>query len=1205
MKQNARNSLLLSLVLVSIALFQSVKLQAAHVSASEISYTYLSSGIYEIRLVIARDCNGIPLNPLAIGFRSNGISFTQNLNDTVNLIGVRDITGIPTTCPVKNRCVGSYIYGFEEYTYLDTVDLSSYSNCEWDIDWQICCRNGNITTGSSGQNFYNYARLNKCIKNNSPFFNSAVQTLQCHGLNSQLSFAVNPNNETGDSFSYHLVTALQDSGSPTSYNGSWNATRPLTFLGFPNSSLSLPAGFHIDAQSGLVSFRPTQINQVAVICVEVREWRTINGTSQLIGKVRRDMQVVVISCPNNTSPYIDTSTHSGSSITIDGSERYEVCIKDSFCFDIHTGDTSASSSDSTFIYYVGSIPGAQFSSTNGAEVNATGTFCWVPLKTAVSNTPYVFSVEVYDHHCPFPGKVTRNYLIYIRDSMDGVNVDAGPDRVDSTGLDSFSVSGSLIDYSGQNLRWTTNGDGYFSAADSQSTKYYPGPLDRKKCNYQLYFEAIDSTPCLGNSKLKDTLIVSHQMAFFDAGTDRLFFPGDTLGLNPSIDTGRAWSFYWQALGDTWLEDSAALFGKYSPGANDILNCSSMLILHAMGCDTLADTLRAIRDYRPMDAGIDLLFLDIDQVQLEATLPKNYDQKGFWRSTGKGVFSDSTDPRAIYQLDALDRALCKLEFIWQELPESVCRLNADTVYVDLSFSRMFAGNDSTIGVADTAFLSAWPQLNIGKSGVWSSSGDGSFSDLNDPKAIYLPGPIDKRSCRTLLIWSFPYSPCSLAADTLTLSFSYTQAFAGPNRVVFYGDSVPLAANKTPLGSDPFYWTTTGDGYFSDTLDPLAIYYPGNADWMNCGAQLIWNSPYGLCANGNDTMYWNLNPFFVEAGSDISELIIDSLALAASPIQGGRVQGWWTSTGSGIFSDSTNPNAIYYPSTGEKQSCEGKLYWHAPFTVCTSQLDSITWKRKVVQINAGANQTVNLGKTITLQATSGANRVIWTSNGYGRFLDSSAKATLYYPDSLDFPLCSLKFHLQELEAPCSVQADSLQVFWKEEGLSVTGLKYDVCFMDSIQIIIQGNQKVQWNWQTTGTGTFVQDQVGNWYYKPSNEDYSMNGILLTLSANGYCFSEHDSVYLPIAARNQQIQNVHQSGPITVYPNPTKDWLTIMGNCPVNLVSAELFDMRGRSIQFWQINELPYTLSIESLAPAVYMLRIKLAGGRELTVPVTKYAE
>lgn len=1179
----------LSFILLFSLAFHPKASSATHLYGSDIGYRWIDTGIYEVRVTLLRDCNGIQMESpqVVVTDGTNMFFYMATVNGQP-----KDVTAIAPSCGLS-RCWGSFMYGFQEHYYLDTIDLTAYNSCEWKVTITECCRNSNITTGAANQTHHNYAQLNQCLINSSPSPELPGTRLLCQNRDAAIQLSVIDTLELDDSFSYELVNAMRDSLNSTTYGGYFSPVRPLTFFGYPNQNLQMPAGFHLNSQTGYLYFRPTQINQIGVVVVEIKEWRRVNGVMQVIGITRRDMMVIIINCPNQAN-YKNPLIHA-----VD--RFHEVCVKDSFCFDIQTDDPDG---DSTFIDWSGSLQDGQFTTTNGTEHNAKATFCWKPINVDVSEKPYSFSIFVTDNACSIRGEYATTFFIYVRDSVDGATADAGPDIIDSTGQDSFWVEAILDDYSGQDLLWTSSGDGIFRDKDSLGSYYFPGPADKKNCLYELFFEIIDSTPCLGDSKLKDTLTVSQQIKIFDAGPDLMIYPYDTLSLNPLSDTGRAWSFRWTSSGDTWLESGTNPYTRFSQGDTDLYLCPVPLVLTAFGCDTLSDTILVERDFIPVQAGTDILSVEIDSILLTAHLPSAYLQHGYWRTTGSGSFSDSMAADATYFVHPQDWTDCNLEFIWEELPLSGCRINADTLNVSVHFTGLNAGSDQQLDLDDTVFLSAGPSIGPGPFGRWSTNGDGTFNDTNDPAAYYVPGAADKLSCGVGLAWSYPIPSCHQESDTLQVRFNYGASNAGPDQQLLFGDTLFLDGSAPAAGSNLSYWSSFGDGALSDPTDEQSRYFPGSNDWINCGGGLIWHASYPQCGEKDDTLYWTRIPSAVDAGPDQFVTDQDSFRMAALPVDMGRTQGWWTSMGDGYFSDTLDPDALYFPGNAEWLNCEGLLVWNAPYNVCSPLSDTLHWEVKALPMDAGPDQFLPMGADVVLKATSPALQVEWGSNGYGVFLDSSAKATIYYPDELDQPLCSLMFHLRELNASCSEQSDSLQVFWMEEGAEIEATEYEECFMDTIRIVLKGNLSLSYQWESDGSGSFEYDSLsGNWVYLPSPDDYLKDQLNLKMKATGHCIQADDSVQVPIDVRNSSNAWSVGSGPVIVYPNPTTDWLHIIGLCPVTVEQITVYNMLGQKVVSWNIEQLPFIQSIETLAQGNYILRVRLAGNREEIIRVTKY--
>ncbi|HYG16553.1 MAG TPA: hypothetical protein VEC12_12430, partial [Bacteroidia bacterium] len=396
---------LLFITMSLFLLFWVGKVGATHIMGSDITYKCLGNGKYEVTVNVYRNCanNAAPLSPwqLEIQCASGGTITYQSLTNTK----VTDITGIGEHCVnIKSACQGgTFQYGIEEYVFTGIVDLSSYNCCEVNIAWQQNARNSNISTGAADRNFYTYATINKCINpcNNSPSFTSKPTALVCVGQDFTFNNGALDTFDAGDSLSYKLAEPLSGPGAPIGYIPPWSAAKPLTFLGFPNSGLNHPAGFRMDSATGDIAFRPTIQNQVTVMVLEVTEWRKINGVMTIVGITRRDMQIIVISCPNNKVPKM-----AGKSET--------TCAGKQVCIEVTTDD--ADSTDSVKVSWNRGIPRATFTNTNGIKRLATATVCWTPGEADVSSTPYTFTITAKDDACPLSGQSIKAFSITVRES---------------------------------------------------------------------------------------------------------------------------------------------------------------------------------------------------------------------------------------------------------------------------------------------------------------------------------------------------------------------------------------------------------------------------------------------------------------------------------------------------------------------------------------------------------------------------------------------------------------------------------------------------------------------------------------------------------------------------------------------------------------------------------------------------------------------
>jgi PKD repeat protein len=380
-------------------LFSATTARASHVMAGDITYKQVSGDTLLVTVKIYRDCNGIQLtnSPLAITSEKHATVLY-----TLPNISIRDVTGIRPECGMYSRCSGSYTYGIEEYIFQDTVVLPNDSSCSYTLSWEQCCRNGAITTGAASENFYIETTLNKCLAptNSSPQFVRMPVILISVGQDIAINHTAT--DADNDFISYELVNPLGGAGSPLAYSGNWSSQKPITFLGFPYTTLSYPAGFRFDSLSGNMSFRPTKQNEVTVVTVKAKEWRKIGGVYTLIGEVIRDVQLIVINSPNNKLPKIGNPD----------TAFVKVCSPGNFCTEIPI--TDADSSDTLTVVTKHNLPNATINTTVIAQNNKRVKVCFtVDSAMMLTGGSYFFSFYVQDNTCPLPGKVEKTYFIRI------------------------------------------------------------------------------------------------------------------------------------------------------------------------------------------------------------------------------------------------------------------------------------------------------------------------------------------------------------------------------------------------------------------------------------------------------------------------------------------------------------------------------------------------------------------------------------------------------------------------------------------------------------------------------------------------------------------------------------------------------------------------------------------------------------------------
>lgn len=178
------------------------------------------------------------------------------------------------------------------------------------VVWDRCCRSADINNiqnpGGEGMLFYMefppVQRNGVAFANSSPQFSFPNGEYICVGKLFQLNF--NATDKDGDELRYSLVTPLAGYTDNTSQNtvgtGDSHATYPeVNWLPGFSAARSIPGNpaLTIDSQTGQLSVTANQTGLFifAVLCEEFR-----NGVR--IGSIRREFQMPVVDCGNNTPP---------------------------------------------------------------------------------------------------------------------------------------------------------------------------------------------------------------------------------------------------------------------------------------------------------------------------------------------------------------------------------------------------------------------------------------------------------------------------------------------------------------------------------------------------------------------------------------------------------------------------------------------------------------------------------------------------------------------------------------------------------------------------------------------------------------------------------------------------------------------------------------------------------------------------------------
>jgi gliding motility-associated-like protein len=351
-------------------------------------------------------------------------------------------------------------------------DFRKNGCCEVTISYYSCCRSTSITTGAANNSFYVDAIMNVCQSpcDNSPVFTNAPIAILCLGRDFIYNQGVTDfdvDSTTGgllDSMVYSFADPMRGAGQSTPWSGGFSAEKPLTFLGFPKTSLPFPRGFHLDTFTGDMMFRPMKV-EITVFAIKIEQYR--NGKK--ISETRRDVQIIVIKCPDNDPPVISGINCSSPK---PNAFKAQACAGQTLCFTICTSDKDKD--DTVTISWNAGIPGAIFTVVNKGDRRETGRFCWTPTEAHVSKFPYTFVATAKDNACPVNGFTARSFQVIVKESpkltYDTLAYDCGNARFTVERRGKIKITQYL---------WVFNGNTKVRPGSDKDTVYtrfkYPGP----------------------------------------------------------------------------------------------------------------------------------------------------------------------------------------------------------------------------------------------------------------------------------------------------------------------------------------------------------------------------------------------------------------------------------------------------------------------------------------------------------------------------------------------------------------------------------------------------------------------------------------------------------------------------------------------------------------------------------------------------------
>ena len=413
----------------------------------------------------------------------------------------------------------------------------------------------------------------------------------------------------------------------------------------------------------------------------------------------------------------------------------------------------------------------------------------------------------------------------------------------------------------------------------------------------------------------------------------------------------------------------------------------------------------------------------------------------------------------------------------------------------------ASLDATICEGETYTLNGTATNNSGQ--LWTTSGDGLFSNASILNPVYTPGVNDiALGTVTLTLTAMGNSPCADATDDLVLSITpMVTVDAGLDDEICEGDTYTLVATVT--NNSGVQWTTSGDGFFSNTAVVTPVYTPGTIDIVNGTVTLTLtasgNSP---CANLIDDMVLSITPA-PTADASLDATICEGETYTLSGGASNNNGQLWATTGDGLFSNASILNPVYTPGVNDVSLGNVTLILTTFGNgTCPDALDEMVLSiTPAATADAGLDAAICEGDTYTLIATATNNNgVQWTTSGDGWFSSTTAVTPVYTPGAIDIINGTVTLTLTATgNSPCADAVDNVVISITPAATADAGPADAICDIETYTLAGSAINYNTITWTTSGDGTFSDVNAINPIYTPGPIDIANGTVNLTLLATG----------------------------------------------------------------------------------------------------------
>lgn len=399
-----------------------------------------------------------------------------------------------------------------------------------------------------------------------------------------------------------------------------------------------------------------------------------------------------------------------------------------------------------------------------------------------------------------------------------------------------------------------------------------------------------------------------------------------------------------AITGLWTSSGTGTFGPYTSTSNVVsttysfsasdtsfagLSTTLQFYLTSTGeCDPVTDTTFLIINNKPfvaVNSGSLICKNNLVPIALSGTVSNAV--SGAWSGGNGGIFGPP-GPITSYTPSVADLAANSVTLIFSSqgpLPGCVNAVTSLTVgFADPPI--VSAGADQTVCTNASSVQLNGSVTGITNQGNWLVNGTGIFIPASSSlSTMYVLSQADlfltQLTLTLLSVYDATNNPanCAVESDLLNIFIVPKPVVTTMPDFTVCASAGAIALTGTVLGSAVTgSWTTpNGTGIFQQIPPVGATYTMSQADTLNGSIIFVLNSYGGICASESSTMQVTILKLPVITVNPDNLPVCENVPIALTgTVSGYTNQGYWTSSGNGVFSPTNSVlNGTYLPSTAD--------------------------------------------------------------------------------------------------------------------------------------------------------------------------------------------------------------------------------------------------------------------------------------------------